>query len=237
MAFSLDQVVPWGRSFAEYERMFGLTQNDLAGRILGCADGPASFNAEATRRWVDVVSVDPLYAISTDEIRLRIKKVCPQVLEQTQQNRDDFVWKEFKSIEELGRTRLRAMARFLADFPDGRKSGRYVKAELPALPFEDRSFDLAVCSHFLFLYGDKLDARFHVDSILELCRVASEVRIFPLVGLGNVPSPHVDAVERAAESIGRAVRIERVGYEFQRGGNQMMRICDSAKKRENAPYG
>ena len=30
MPFSLDQVVPWGRSFGEYCRMFGLTDGDLA---------------------------------------------------------------------------------------------------------------------------------------------------------------------------------------------------------------
>jgi hypothetical protein len=50
MAFSLQHVVPWGRSFGEYERMFSLSAGDLQQRILACADGPASFNATATRR-------------------------------------------------------------------------------------------------------------------------------------------------------------------------------------------
>jgi hypothetical protein len=48
--FTLSDVVPWGRSFDEYQRMFVLSEDDLATTILGCADGPASFNAEATRR-------------------------------------------------------------------------------------------------------------------------------------------------------------------------------------------
>ncbi|HVT28573.1 MAG TPA: hypothetical protein VHE81_11220 [Lacipirellulaceae bacterium] len=224
MPFSLDQVVPWGRSFAEYERMFALTPADLQRPILGCADGPASFNAEAATHGTSVISVDPLYTCEADEIRRRIKQACPQVLEQTQQNRDDFVWNEFKSIEELGRARLRAMVSFLADYPTGRKSGRYVAAELPRLPFEHDSFPLALCSHFLFLYGDQLGEQFHVESVVELCRVAAEVRIFPLVGLDNAPSPHVSAVIRAVEQLGRKVQIERVAYEFQRGGNEMMRI-------------
>ena len=43
--FALDQVVPWGRSFDEYRRMFALTDADLSRVILGCGDGPASFNA------------------------------------------------------------------------------------------------------------------------------------------------------------------------------------------------
>jgi hypothetical protein len=48
MAFRYENVVPWGRSYEEYLRMFGLGPDDLKGRILGCADGPASFNSELT---------------------------------------------------------------------------------------------------------------------------------------------------------------------------------------------
>ncbi len=47
--FTLDHVVPWGRSFEEYRAMFAIDDRDLDGGILGCGDGPASFNAEATR--------------------------------------------------------------------------------------------------------------------------------------------------------------------------------------------
>jgi hypothetical protein len=224
MAFSLDRVVPWGRSFAEYRQMFALTDADLQKRILGCADGPASFNAVATRLNVNVTSVDPLYAFGAAEIRGRIKEACPQVLEQTRKNRDDFIWKEFASIEALGWTRLRAMARFLRDYPTGRESGRYVAGELPDLSFERGAFGLALCSHFLFLYSDQFSEQFHLDAVAELCRVADEVRIFPLVALGNNPSSHVEAVMRAAERSGRKATIERVEYEFQRGGNEMLRI-------------
>ncbi|WP_216593342.1 hypothetical protein [Cyanobium gracile] len=48
--FTLEQIVPWGRSFEEYVAMFSLADSDLAGRILGCGDGPAGFNAEASRQ-------------------------------------------------------------------------------------------------------------------------------------------------------------------------------------------
>src|SRR4029078_3025271 len=135
MAFTLHRVVPWGRSYAEYERMFALTPDDLRRRILGCADGPASFNAEATSRGANAVSVGPLYSFSRAEIRGQIKRVCPQILEQTRQNRDDFVWAEFASIEALKWMRLRTIVRFLKDYAGGRASGRYRVAELPKLPF------------------------------------------------------------------------------------------------------
>ncbi len=148
--FALDKIVPWGRSFDEYCRMFSLTDIDLAGRILGCADGPAGFNAEATRRGGHVVSFDPIYALSTSEIRGRIAATSQDILEQTRQNQHEFVWTSITSPEELLDTRMTAMDLFLADYDAGKVEGRYITAELPVLPFGDHTFDLAVCSHFLF---------------------------------------------------------------------------------------
>ena len=58
--FTLNRVVPWGRSFEEYRRMFALSDADLQLKILGCADGPASFNAEASRLGHSVISIDPI---------------------------------------------------------------------------------------------------------------------------------------------------------------------------------
>ncbi len=48
---------------------------------------------------------------------------------------------------------------FLADYRAGRQEGRYVDAALPALPFDDLAFDLALCSHLLFLYTTQLGWR------------------------------------------------------------------------------
>ena len=97
-------------------------------------------------------------------------------------------------------------------------------AALPALPFADRSFDLALCSHLLFLYSAQLDEAFHAAAALELCRVAAEVRIFPLLALGGRPSPHVEPVAATLRARGYHVSTEAVPYEFQRGGNQMLRV-------------
>ena len=99
-----------------------------------------------------------------------------------------------------------------------------VGQELPSLPFPDSSFDLALCSHFLFLYSEQLGATFHHLALHEMCRVAREVRIFPLLALGGARSPYVNGSVEALRSAGHHVSIENVLYEFQRGGNQMMRI-------------
>src|SRR5215470_1266862 len=84
--FTLDQVVPWGRSLDEYRRMFALTDGDLQLKILGCADGPASFNAECARRGATVVSMDPLYRLDTQTIRDRIAATYDRMLDETRRN-------------------------------------------------------------------------------------------------------------------------------------------------------
>ena len=203
--------------------MFCLSDADLRLTILGCADGPASFNAEATRRSVRVISADPLYRSDTVEIRNRIVATHDHMLEQTRRNIDQFVWDGIGSVEELGRLRMQAMEIFLEDYDCGKRQGRYVDAELPALPFPDDSFDLALCSHFLFLYTQHLSESFHRAAILELCRVAPEVRIFPLLGLDGGPSRYVAGMMHQLRDE-HAILIEPVPYEFQRGGNHMMRI-------------
>jgi len=224
MSFTLSQVVPWGRSFDEYVAMFALTEAELKSRILGCGDGPASFNAGLTRRGGRVVSVDPLYRFSQDEIRERIRQTSAEVLEQTRKNAHEFVWTGIRSVEELGRLRGAAMAEFLSDYPAGVAQKRYIDGELPHLPFADGAFDLALCSHLLFLYSEHLSEDFHVASIQELCRVAREARIFPLLELGSKKSRHVEPVRARLTAAGYAVSVRTVPYEFQRGGNQMMSV-------------
>jgi hypothetical protein len=227
MSFTLSHVVPWGRSFDEYVAMFALTQTDLRKTILGCGDGPASFNVGLTRRGGRIVSADPLYRFSQAEIRDRIRQTSAAVLEQTRANAHEFIWTSIKSVEELGRLRMAAMEEFLSDYPAGLAENRYIDAELPHLPFPDGAFDLALCSHLLFLYSEHLSEDFHVESIKELCRVASEARIFPLLELGSKKSRHVEAVRARLTADGYAVSIDTVPYEFQRGGNQMMSVRNS----------
>lgn len=228
---TLDHVVPWGRSKSEYQAMFGLSEQDLARQILDCAAGPASFNAELSAAGGTVVSCDPIYTFSAAEIAARVEATYEPMLSSMRPITRQFVWTRFGSLEGLGRARLDAMQRFVADFEAGREQQRYVSAELPLLPFENSAFDLALCSHFLFTYSLNFDLAFHLASIVELCRVAAEVRIFPLLsssvhgqtGTGS-RSPHLTPLLGELARLGYDARVERVAYEFQRGGNEMLRV-------------
>ena len=224
MSFSIDRVVPWGRSAAEYQAMFSLDEADLGGRILGCGDGPASFNAELSAQGRAVVSVVPLYALSPAAIERQIERTFVEVMDQVHRNKDFFVWTHVPSIEELGRRRMTAMRRFIADYSRGKIENRYVDASLPDLPFDNGSFDLALSSHFLFLYSEQLDLDFHLRALEEMLRVAKEVRVFPLLQLGGMASPHVEEIVDAFGSRSAVAAVETVAYEFQKGGDRMLRL-------------
>lgn len=171
-----------------------------------------------------MTSFDPIYRWTSGDLERRIADTYDRVLEQTRLNADQFVWDAIPSVEDLGRVRMAAMREFLEDYEQGKAEGRYLDAELPTLPFPDASFDLALCSHLLFLYSIQLDEAFHRAAVLELARVSNEVRIFPLLALDGKRSPYVDGVVTALREAGFDVSIEAVPYEFQRGGNQMMRV-------------
>ena len=224
MSVELDEIIPWGRSRREYELMIGLDQDDLQKRIVGCGDGPASFNAEWTRAGFSVVSFDPIYSFSGGDIQKRFDASSETILSQVRATRDNWIWNYYGTPEALLTNRKTALEKFLADYDPGKCEGRYQIAALPSLPFADHQFDLALCSHLLFLYSEQLSEDFHVQSVLELCRIAQEVRIFPLLSLSHQRSPHIAPVCARLDQGGWSGRIVRVDYEFQKGGNEMLHI-------------
>lgn len=225
MPVSLDQVVPWGRSLDEYVRMFDLSERDLSAKIVDCGAGPAGFNFEMHRAGRTVVSVDPIYAFSASQIAQRIDETRETVLQKTAESRDNFVWRELQSIQQLREVRMGAMKLFLQDFPGGFAEGRYVAAELPQLPFRAGEFDLALCSHFLFTYSHLFPLEFHLASVRELCRVAREARIFPLLPtFGDTRSTYLQPLIEQLTAEGYRCEIRKVPYEFQKGGNEMLKV-------------
>lgn len=221
----LSRVVPWGRSMTEYVGMFALSARDRAKRILGCADGPASFNAEMTARGGRVVSCDPIYVFSHREIRRRIGETFETIMGQMPATRANFVWDTIPSLAALGELRMTAMETFLRDFAPGKRGNRYVAAALPHLPFADSAFDLALCSNFLFLYSEQLGADFHLAALRELCRVAAEVRVFPVLDLEGRVSPHLGPALAAQRRAGFRATVRPAPYEFLKGANEMLVIA------------
>ncbi|WP_118166990.1 SAM-dependent methyltransferase [Nostoc sphaeroides] len=220
----LNEVVPWGRTLEEYKLMFALSDADLNMTILGCGDGPANFNAEMTELGHSVVSIDPVYQFSAEQIKQRVLETYELVIKQVKQNSNRYIWKNFRDADELGYARLAAMEKFLLDYETGKIAGRYLPLSLPNLELANNQFGLCVCSHLLFLYSEQLSLDFHIASIHELLRISPEVRIFPLLKLDGELSPYIESVIQTFSSQGFDVKVEPVAYEFQKGGNQMLKI-------------
>ena len=221
----LNSIVPWGRNLSEYVDMFHLTEYEIKNNtILGCGDGPASFNAEVTALGGSVVSIDPTYQFTTEQIASRIDEVAEEVMAEVRKKQEDFVWKNIANPDALYDMRMSAMQTFLADFKRGTEEGRYRYKMLPNLSFKKAQFDLALSSHFLFLYSEHLDEQFHIDAIDEMLRVAKEIRIFPLVTLNAEVSKHLDPIVAYLEAKKYSCKVVKTTYEFQKGGNEMLVI-------------
>jgi ubiquinone/menaquinone biosynthesis C-methylase UbiE len=128
---------------------------------------------------------------------------------------------------------MTAMRTFLADYERGKREGRYANARLPSLPFPDKTFDLALCSHLFFLHSDHLTLALRRAAIAEMCRVAKKVRVFPLRDLGCKESVHLEPIVSGLQETGYEARFVKVDYEFQKGANMFLSIHKPVKEAEN----
>ena len=221
--FGLSGVTPRGRRAFEYEAFFDLSADTLSGTVLDCGAGPSSFSAEMTQRGVKAMALDPIYGSAVSTLRADLARAEERIRVAFAAEHDRFVWDFYGDTERLLTTRRQAAETFFSDFPLGQPLGRYICGELPELPFGTSRFDLALCSHLLFLYDHELDLKFHLEALSEMTRVAAEVRVFPLISLDGTPSRFVPEARSFLEQLGLEVSLEPVSFEFQRGANRMFR--------------
>lgn len=221
---TLEGLTPWGRSAAEYRLMFNLTDEEMRLRVLGCGDGPASFNAEVQESGGKPVSVDPLYRFSREAIASRIETETARMRAHLEEHETEYLWSLWDNPESAIQARLAAMGRFLADYEAGKIEGRYLTASLPYLPFTSSSFDLALVSHVLFLKSETLSLDFHLSSLVELSRVAAEVRVYPLVEASGTISRHLRQIVDRLQSLGYNVKEVPTEYEFQKGATRYLSV-------------
>ena len=222
----IERVVFVGRTLSEYKEFLDLDIDYLKGlKVLDCPSGPSSFVAEANRMGIRAVGCDFFYDLPLEQLVNKGLKDISHVMERLSEKMHLFKWDYYSSVEDVKDSRTRALKLFEEDYQIGLKEKRYVKASLPFLPFPDRSFELVISAHFLFIYDDKLDYEFHLNSIVELSRVCSrEVRIYPLQSMNARIYPYMDKLMSDLKQTGLEAKIVEVGFEFLRGSNFMLRI-------------
>lgn len=221
----------FGRSLDEYAQFFALDIPALRyASVLDVAAGPSSFTAEACRRGVDAVAVDPLYASSPAALGAQVQRDYSRMFAQMRAKPRLFklttgasVRGGFCSINAAESDRRAAAQRFLADFETHRVHGRYVAGALPQLPFLDGAFDLVLCAHLLFTYAQQFDLAWHVAACRELARVsAGEVRLHPVCGPDGRRYPELAALRRELLAHGITSELVAVPYEFFVGSTSML---------------
>ncbi|AWV33164.1 SAM-dependent methyltransferase [Paenibacillus odorifer] len=220
----LERIVFIGRTYEEYIRMFDLLESDLIGqRILDCPAGACSFTAIANQLGGEVTAADIAYYYSEDELAVKGVLDIAHAMSGMEKVQDNFVWNYFKSIEGLTEARNAALT---ASTKDRKQTPEhYVPVVLPDLPFADEAFDLILSAHFLFMYSDRLDYEFHLETVKELMRVTrGELRIFPLVDLSCKRYEHLDRLIDDLVRQGFTTEELEVPYEFQKGAKQMLKI-------------
>ena len=182
----LPRVVFFGRTGVEACRFFNLNLADWRGAsLLDCPGGPGSLAPLARRSGLEVLAVDPLYALEPEALERRCREDIAYTMARLSQSptvRPDF------NLEPYQREKLEALEAFLADRQAHPEA--YIPGALPELPLADSSFDLVLSGHLLFVYApladgglhevDCFDLPWHRRALAELLRVCRrELRIFP----------------------------------------------------------
>ncbi len=224
MSVTFDQYLVSCRSLSEYRDMFALTDLDLArGPVLDCPGGGASFAAEACALGARVTAVDTAYSWPAERLLRCVDEGVEKGCRYVDENPGRFTWKYFADPAHHHAERRRARGLFGRDYAGTALPGRYLPAELPMLPFSSGAFRLALCSHLLFTYSDRLPLGFHVAAARELVRVTrDEVRIFPLLDHKARPCEFLKDLRDTLRGDGIHSAVITVPYEFQLGGNEML---------------
>ncbi len=222
-AQAIGQLIITSRPFSDYQDMFLLTDADLvAGPILDCPGGASPFGAQVRARGGTVVSVDPAYRIPREELSARVSRDLGHSATWTAENAHNFDWDYLGSPDSLRRLFEVSADMFFADYLSDRQ--RYVAATLPELPFSCAAFRLAVCSHLLFCYPEFLTYDGHLAGLLELIRVADELRVYPLVDTCGRPYPKLDELRTALAEHGVRTEIRTAACTYIVGADQLL-IC------------
>jgi len=214
------------RGYEEYVRMFDLLEEEIAhGETLDIAGGGSSFTAEARERGYAAYAVDPRYegefehwiSEAEAEIETSTKKLAGLA--------GQYDWTYYGNLERHRAGRKASLQRFATHAGDVRGRECYIPGRLPKLPFDDRRFDLVLCSHFLFLYADQFDAQFHLDSVREMMRVSRRsVLIYPLISLRLDPYPHLEHIMEEIRNLGGRPELFRSQLPFIPGSTHGLKI-------------
>jgi hypothetical protein len=214
----------WIDDFDDYRQMYDLTTVELSKKILDFSAGTSSFNCEAHRQGMSVVSVDASYQLGLDEMRLQADHCFFHAVEQLRTNSKRLKASSEQAVLKVIAQWQKNLALFLADYATGKQEGRYQPCVLPTLPYEANQFQLALCTNYFF--NQSMPRETILLTLKELARVAEEVRIFPLLDSeGNMPA-ELGPLMLYFQQNHFGVEVRAVSHRALKNGNAMLRVWE-----------
>lgn len=217
--------VLWGHHFGEYQDMFDLPKTIEHKKILEFACGPTSVNQELVQANNQVISLDPWFEQDKQKMQARFAENFENQIKNIQVHSERFDLIKYGRLEQLKEQRQKGFAQFLNDYDAGWEQKRYQHIHMnKTFPFENASFDFALCANYLFTDLIHQDVDFHVHWIKEMARVAHDVRIYPLTNYKAKPSMILGPVLLALQQLGFQVSVQEVAFRFVPESKAMLRV-------------
>lgn len=218
------EVIPgWIHGLEEYEQMFDLQAEDYQKSILDFPGSISSFNADVHQHAKQVVSGDAIYGMDDTAINAYAKQLIQLNRDHLTAHADDILQHGERALEAIFSMWDANAQRFLADYQTGKQQQRYQQVLMPDLPYDNHQFQLALCSDYVFNRHAQNDCR-PEQVVAELCRVAEEVRIFPLLAENGEISEWLGPLMLDLQQRNHGIEIRQVAFENLKGGNAMLRV-------------
>lgn len=214
----------WVYDFSDYQQMYDLNELDLKKSMLDFSAGIASFNAEATKRGMHVISCDASYALSEDKMQLHAQQFLKDTVSHLKKNPNRLKDPSGAMLHRVIDLWEKTEKVFLQDYASGKAQNRYQPLQLPRLPYATHQFGLALCTDFIFHHLLSIEEIMII--VQELCRVAEEVRLFPLLDNFGKMSEELGPLMLMLQKKNYGVEVREVPYQTLKGGNAMLRIWE-----------
>ena len=213
----------WVYCLDDYRLMFDLTDADLQKRILDYPGGISSVTAEMHALGLNAVSGDEFYSSNISEVENFAEKVLKEDIVHLQSHPEILQAEQAQALDALIESWQQRKQQFVSDYRQGIETERYRQMHMPSLPFSPNRFDIALCSDLLFhTQGREGYSPEHL--IEELARVASEVRVYPLLDETGAITKTLGPVMLHLQESNFGVEVRSIDYQQLKGGNAMMRV-------------
>jgi hypothetical protein len=196
----------------DYRQIFALSEPDLQKKILEYPAGISSVNAELYALGHLIISGDPAYSLSPKEMRDYASKILRENIAATDKSCQSALIAQWEQSLEL----------FLSDYETGKKQGRYRAMDLPPFSNVEETYELLLCTDFLF--NPPVSSGTAQELMNELCKLAAEVRIFPLPQDKNAVAAELGPMMLALQQRNFGVEIRAVNYPPCNQASAMLRI-------------